>query len=69
MIMMMMMMMILVHILQCMFIQQVVRLSDDLKKKGVLKTQEDVDKFWRDFGHSGLDQDIFRKDKESTPGR
>ncbi|XP_048754727.2 uncharacterized protein LOC125665860 isoform X2 [Ostrea edulis] len=49
--------------------EEVVRLSDDLKRKGVLKTQEDVDKFWRDFGHSGLEQDIFRKDtdKESTP--
>ncbi|XP_048754726.2 DNA ligase 1-like isoform X1 [Ostrea edulis] len=49
--------------------RKVVRLSDDLKRKGVLKTQEDVDKFWRDFGHSGLEQDIFRKDtdKESTP--
>ncbi|XP_061193884.1 kinesin-like protein KIF16B [Saccostrea echinata] len=42
--------------------RKVVRLSDDLQKKGVLKTQGDVDKFWQDFGHSGLGQDIIKKD-------
>ncbi|XP_062567455.1 traf2 and NCK-interacting protein kinase-like isoform X2 [Saccostrea cucullata] len=42
--------------------RKVVRLSDDLQKKGVLKTQGDVDKFWQDFGHSGVGQDIIRKD-------
>ena len=41
---------------------QVVRLSDNLQKKGVLKTQEDVDKFWRD-------QDTLRKNSDGMRER
>ncbi|XP_022309905.2 uncharacterized protein LOC111115451 isoform X2 [Crassostrea virginica] len=37
--------------------RKVVRLSDNLQKKGVLRTQEDVDKFWRD-------QDALRKNSD-----
>lgn len=44
--------------------RKVVRLSDDLQRKGVLKTQEDVDKFWKDFGNSGTDQDSQDKTQE-----
>lgn len=44
--------------------RKVVRLSDDLQRKGVLKTQEDVDKFWKDFGNSGTDQDGQDKTQE-----
>ena len=40
-----------------------VKLSDDLQKKGVLKTQHEVDKFWKDFGdQGGLSTDIFKRD-------
>ena len=40
-----------------------VKLSDDLQKKGVLKTQHEVDKFWKDFGDQGaLSTDIFKRD-------
>ncbi|XP_069111429.1 uncharacterized protein [Argopecten irradians] len=38
---------------------KMVLLSDDLQKKGVLSTRTDVDKFWKDFGKSGLETDIF----------
>ncbi|XP_021377794.1 uncharacterized protein LOC110465935 isoform X2 [Mizuhopecten yessoensis] len=38
---------------------KMVLLSDDLQKKGVLHTRTDVDRFWNDFGKSGMETDIF----------
>ncbi|XP_060069594.1 uncharacterized protein LOC132549657 [Ylistrum balloti] len=38
---------------------KMVLLSDDLQKKGVLGTRSDVDRFWSDFGKSGMETDIF----------
>lgn len=40
-----------------------VKLSDDLQKKGILKTPLDVDKFWKDFGRKSIEgTDIFKRD-------
>ena len=42
---------------------QMVKLSDDLQKKGILKTPLDVDKFWKDFGRKSIEgNDIFKRD-------
>ncbi|XP_033762789.1 uncharacterized protein LOC117344227 isoform X2 [Pecten maximus] len=38
---------------------KMVLLSDDLQKKGVLSNRADVDRFWKDYGKSGLETDIF----------
>ncbi|XP_063421905.1 uncharacterized protein LOC134706679 isoform X1 [Mytilus trossulus] len=44
-------------------LSKMVRLSDDLQKKGILKTPLDVDKFWKDFGRKSIDNtDIFKRD-------
>ncbi|KAK3108977.1 hypothetical protein FSP39_020100, partial [Pinctada imbricata] len=44
-------------------LSRMVHLSDDLQKKGVLKSQHDVEKFWKDFGDDGgVATDIFKRD-------
>lgn len=44
-------------------LSKMVKLSDDLQKKGILKTPLDVDKFWKDFGRKSIEgTDIFKRD-------